>query len=144
MSRLKSEKLASLPLTAQRKLLQTLDWTQTIFANKQLRVFAMVSFAAFSLTGCTMCAPGYLDDYATVGGKWQRHDPANGRVGSIFSDPGSSQSAGESVVMEPGEYYPESQFGEASTMPSGEGEYSSDPYLENEFAPGQTIMGEGW
>ena len=41
-----------------------------------------------------MCAPGFLDDYATVGGKWQRSDPAQGRVGSIFSDPGSTIAAG--------------------------------------------------
>ncbi len=39
------------------------------------------------LSGCTICAPGYLDDYATVGGKWQRTDPTSGRVGSPFSDP---------------------------------------------------------
>jgi hypothetical protein len=36
-----------------------------------------------------MCNPGYLDDYAAVGGKWQRSDPTYGRVGSIFSDPGT-------------------------------------------------------
>lgn len=45
-------------------------------------------------SGCSMCAPGFLDDYATVGGKWQRSDPAQGRVGSIFSDPGSTIAAG--------------------------------------------------
>lgn len=45
-------------------------------------------------SGCSMCAPGFLDDYATVGGKWQRSDPTQGRVGSIFSDPGSSIAAG--------------------------------------------------
>ena len=41
-----------------------------------------------------MCARGYLDDYATVGGKWQRSDPINGRVGSIFSGADATISAG--------------------------------------------------
>ncbi len=45
-------------------------------------------------SGCSMCAPGYLDDYATVGGKWQRSNPTCGRVGSVFSDAGETISAG--------------------------------------------------
>jgi hypothetical protein len=47
-------------------------------------------------TGCSMCARGYLDDYATVGGKWQRTNPTSGRVGSIFSDAGTTL-AGDAV-----------------------------------------------
>jgi len=45
-------------------------------------------------TGCSMCARGYLDDYATVGGKWQRTNPTSGRVGSIFSDAGTTLTGG--------------------------------------------------
>jgi hypothetical protein len=30
-----------------------------------------------------------MDDYATVGGKWARTHPAEGTVGSVFSDPGT-------------------------------------------------------
>jgi hypothetical protein len=45
-------------------------------------------------SGCSLCAPGYLCDYAGVGGKWQRSDPENGRVGSILSDPNSVAGAG--------------------------------------------------
>jgi hypothetical protein len=36
-------------------------------------------------TGCTLCQPGFLDDYAAVGGKWQRGNPTDGRLGSILS-----------------------------------------------------------
>lgn len=53
-----------------------------------------MSFGFALASGCSMCAPGFLDDYATVGGKWQRGDPTQGRVGSIFSDPGSTIAAG--------------------------------------------------
>ena len=53
-----------------------------------MRVILLIAMSlGFSLaSGCSMCAPGFLDDYATVGGKWQRGDPTQGRVGSIFSD----------------------------------------------------------
>lgn len=52
------------------------------------RWYAVATFIAVGLlSGCTICAPGYLDDYATVGGKWQRTNPTSGRVGSPFSDP---------------------------------------------------------
>jgi hypothetical protein len=50
--------------------------------------FLLVAIGSVS-SGCSLCAPGYLCDYAGVGGKWQRMDPENGRVGSIFSDPNS-------------------------------------------------------
>ncbi len=43
-----------------------------------------------AVSGCAICPPGYLDDYATVGGKWQRSDPTRGRVGSTLSDAGST------------------------------------------------------
>ena len=61
-----------------------------------MRVILLLAMSlGFSLaSGCSMCAPGFLDDYATVGGKWQRGDPTQGRVGSIFSDSGSTIAAG--------------------------------------------------
>jgi hypothetical protein len=39
-------------------------------------------------SGCHLCCPPYMDDYATVGGRWSRMNPTDGRVGSAFSDPG--------------------------------------------------------
>lgn len=55
-----------------------------------------MSFGFMLASGCSMCAPGFLNDYATVGGKWQRGDSTRGRVGSIFSDPGSTNATGVS------------------------------------------------
>ncbi len=55
----------------------------------------LLILVAVCSSGCSMCATGYLEDYATVGGKWQRGDPAYGRVGSIFSDSGSTIAAGD-------------------------------------------------
>lgn len=48
----------------------------------------LLATTIFSLAGCNLCCPPYLDDYATVGGKWARAHPSDGRVGSAFSDPG--------------------------------------------------------
>ncbi|MCA9194266.1 MAG: hypothetical protein KDB03_21000 [Planctomycetales bacterium] len=50
----------------------------------------IVMTSCLALSGCSICARGFLDDYATVGGKWERADPTTGRVGSVFSDPGTS------------------------------------------------------
>ena len=50
----------------------------------------LIGCGAMGLTGCSMCSPGFLDDYATVGGKIQRINPTEGRMGSPFSDPGTT------------------------------------------------------
>ncbi len=63
-------------------------------AKNLRRIAALVLVSGcFYTTGCSLCAPGYLCDYAGVGGKWQRTDPEHGRVGSILSDPNSVVSA---------------------------------------------------
>lgn len=56
--------------------------------------FLLVAVGSVS-SGCSLCAPGYLCDYSGVGGKWQRTDPENGRVGSILSDPNSVVAANQ-------------------------------------------------
>jgi hypothetical protein len=48
--------------------------------------------------GCSICETGYIDDYATVGGKWQRAHPTQGRVGSPFSDSGHAGAIGQGRV----------------------------------------------
>ena len=35
--------------------------------------------------GCAMPEHPYDDDYAAFGGRWERQDPAHGRVGSAFT-----------------------------------------------------------
>ena len=75
-----------------------------------------------------MCARGYLDDYAGVGGKWQRSDPAYGRVGSIFSDPGSAVGpALPTDVMDPPD---------DSTVPTEQDPYSEEVYYDESSLDG--------
>ncbi len=103
-----------------------------------------------------MCAPGYLDDYATVGGKWQRSDPTSGRVGSIFSGAGATISAGEIggriVDSHPagiegevfGEAYTDEyplmgdEFHELNQMEFGPNDY------EMQNADGELMLGDEW
>ena len=91
-------------------------------------------------SGCSICAPGYLCDYAGVGGKWQRTDPENGRVGSIFSDPnsdvGASTQSAKAVGSDTYEY--------EEVMPSGES--IIEPAISNPSATGDgiIILGDQW
>lgn len=57
---------------------------------RKLVISSICTAALLAITGCSMGPPGYIDDYATVGGKWERADPTYGRVGSPFSDPGTT------------------------------------------------------
>lgn len=114
-------------------------------------IVLLASGLALALSsGCSMCAPGFLDDYATVGGKWQRSDPTQGRVGSIFSDPGSTVAAGtvgqHVVDSHPagveseyfGEAYTEDYQGSAAEYGSQyDGEYYDlhDEMGHSDFAP---------
>lgn len=47
-----------------------------------------------------MCCPGNLQDYGGVGGKWQRSDPENGRVGSVLSDAGAIEASNSQANYE--------------------------------------------
>ena len=87
-----------------------------------------LAFAVASLlsSGCTLCSPGYLNDYAGVGGKWQRSDPENGRVGSVFSDPGSVVVASSPAPIVQGEQY-----------------YSTEPIYEDAMDIGDSIVEPG-
>lgn len=101
--------------------------------------FLLVAIGSVS-SGCSLCAPGYLCDYAGVGGKWQRSDPENGRVGSIFSDPNSVVSAGaQSVENGSGEAY---EYEEV--MPDGESVL--EPVVGEPVATddGIVILGDQW
>ncbi len=114
-----------------------------------MRSFTFLLFASMViLTGCSICAPGYLEDYATVGGKWQRADPAYGRVGSILSDPGSTvvdPVNGQIVEAVPGNAMSDPTY--AAPIVDGEiyesvvpGESFTDP----SYGEGVIILGDDW
>lgn len=113
-----------------------------------MRSLCLLVLAVSSVTlGCSICPEGYMDDYATVGGKWQRSDPANGRVGSVFSDPGTvAASYGEPTT----EYYSnEALDGEVIEGPveSGEVYYDEGYYSDGDVVSGDEgiiILGEDW
>ena len=129
---------------------------------------AILASTMFVLSGCALCPPGYLDDYAAVGGKWQRTDPASGRVGSVFSDPGTSVSTGISTgttyydgdtyyeqeiyesdgyeTIQGDDYYeevsPQSVSPETSSVIESESEYYEESASRSN--DGVIILGENW
>ncbi len=72
--------------------------------------------AMASSTGCNLCCPPYMDDYATIGGKWQRSHPSEGVVGSAFSDPGVSMAGAEFSGHESGEVYHDGIYSEVEVI----------------------------
>ncbi len=93
---------------------------------KRIHIAVITAFSVFALSGCSLCPPGYLDDYGAVGGKWQRANPTHGRVGSRLSDAGYS--AGDlndsttiyedAPVIESGEVYYEEGYDQSFDSPS--------------------------
>ena len=54
---------------------------------KNLIIILAIACLGLATFGCSMCCGPHDFDYPTYGGKFQRTDPAYGRVGSPFSDP---------------------------------------------------------
>jgi hypothetical protein len=53
--------------------------------NFMLRAAVFIALASLAATGCSMCAHPFDCAYPAYGGKWQRYDQFNGRVGSRFA-----------------------------------------------------------
>ena len=53
---------------------------------KTLSLF-LTSVLAIGMSGCAACCNPYDFDYPAFGGKWERVDRQQGRVGSAFYDP---------------------------------------------------------
>ncbi len=108
----------------------------------------LLGMTTVACSGCSICSEGFLDDYATVGGKWQRSDPVAGRVGSIFSDPGTT--IGDSVAEtanghDPEESYPPADGEEVfydygPEIETYEGQAISAPQYEDDAI----ILSEDW
>jgi hypothetical protein len=54
------------------------------------RLLALPSLLGLMLlsSGCAMCCAPYDYDYPFAGGRWVRHNPSSGRVGSAFDEAG--------------------------------------------------------
>ncbi len=89
----------------------------------RIAILLALAMATIVTSGCSLCCPSYMHDYAGVGGKWQRSDPENGRVGSVFSDPGSVVMASNSAAVIEGESY-----------------YSDEPIYDDSIEYGESIM----
>lgn len=64
-------------------------------------------------SGCAICCAPYDCDYPYVGGRWVRHNPSTGRVGSAFDEAGgpidavpSGATTGEPTPAQPTELPP--------------------------------------
>ncbi len=100
---------------------------------------ATCATVAVTSSGCSLCQPGYLCDYAGVGGKWQRSDPENGRVGSVLSDPNGGvgyNAQPAEVIIDDGQTYENIQGGESIIEP---GMNTSQATEE-----GVIILGDNW
>jgi hypothetical protein len=89
------------------------------------RIFTLLPLVASLLFagGCAMCCAPYDCDYPYVGGRWVRHNPSSGRVGSLFDEAGAPSDAGlvtttESTTAQPSNVPPPGQ----SVIPRNLGE----------------------
>jgi hypothetical protein len=55
--------------------------------SRLLGLPALLGLLLFS-SGCAMCCAPYDYDYPFAGGRWVRHNPTSGRVGSAFDEAG--------------------------------------------------------
>ena len=94
------------------------------------RISFWVLCFAIASTGCRACCSPYDFDYPTFGGKWERLDRRNGRVGSAFYD-ASHQIATDGQMM--GEVISDGPIPEGAVI---EGEYL-DGEMPLEGASGQ-------
>ena len=111
-----------------------------VFGGRTLLNIGLPIALIVGASGCNLCCPPYMDDYATIGGKWQRSHPSEGIVGSRFSDPGVVHASTESMAYREGAYnysgvYSEGEGSlfapgsESSMNPtSSNGDFSDPPY----------------
>lgn len=106
---------------------------------------ALLGFCGVVSSGCAICSPGFLDDYAAVGGKWERNNPTTGRVGSILSDPNSFagevyESRHSSTIHDESEYYPSDRF----HYEDSDAVMLEEPGYEEYESEGIIILGDQW
>jgi hypothetical protein len=106
----------------------------------RIAVSLAFAFAGMVSSGCSLCPPSYMNDYAGVGGKWQRSDPEHGRVGSVFSDPASvvSTSHAVPVIRRAGNSAEEILYDDSTEVGESIMEFS------RESQGGVIILGDDW
>ena len=81
--------------------------------SRLLGLTLLVGTAAL-LSGCAMCCAPFDCDYPSVPGRWSRHNPASGRVGSAFDEAGGPADA---VVAASAEEMPQPQAAPSQPVP---------------------------
>lgn len=66
---------------------------------RKLRSLLLMGMVAFS-GGCTLCCAPFDYEYSAYGGRWERGDRCNGRVGSAFA-PAEIVGSGDENLGEP-------------------------------------------
>ncbi len=74
---------------------------RTYFSNLPRIVAFALALGVFGIGGCSTCCSPYDNDYPVFGGRFQRSDPANGRVGSMFTDPNFSKGQSADSNLKP-------------------------------------------
>lgn len=69
-------------------------------SGKHFNFVGLAILMAFS-TGCSMCSNCDLEAYSAYGGRWQRTDRSQGRVGSVFHPAGAMVPYGPSANPDP-------------------------------------------
>jgi hypothetical protein len=73
----------------------------------RLLVLSLVTGLVSLNCGCSMCCAPFDCDYPSVAGRWARHNPSSGRVGSAFDEAGGPAEAlltsavGEPTLAQP-------------------------------------------
>lgn len=92
----------------------------------RLTGLALLAVSLLLASGCTVCCAPFDDHYLYTGGRWVRHNPNSGRVGSAF-DPAGSRVEGDDqpqdapVASEPTPAPLPGQDGTQSVLPDAEG-----------------------
>lgn len=115
---------------------------------RNLKLANLLAVVALACSGCSICPPGYLDDYATLGGKHPRTNPTSGRVGSILSD---HEVVSGTIVDE--YYSPEAEFFEDDYYGSISDDQNVGGYIEEvdpiygdgtNHEQGVIVLGDDW
>lgn len=80
--------------------------------HRLLALGLLVAFASMSM-GCAMCCSPYDNAYGYYGGRWQRDDLCNGRVGSVYAPAGSPIHTAKTAQ-------PKAESAEPNTLPPPE------------------------